>query len=233
MARQYGVDVSGHQSDANWRLFEEEKEFVVVEAYQPGDPSAPPTNGHVNDYLVRNAQAVRTYQMVLQFYHFPNAAGPADAAAQVGAWMKALDDAGIPFEGSMVWFDIEASWSSKENAWVLGPYWPDDPEGNVRFIQALIDALEDPTTGKPRCTAGIYTNESSWRLITGSTEQFCGVPLWWSHNGTPPDVPFTRFGGWTSFSMIQYAQEQGNSDDGLYDLDWYPTTPTTQSSASE
>lgn len=88
-----------------------------------------------------------------------------------------------------IWLDIEGA-----------DYWYSDTSKNIDFIQGLVD--QATLRGK---MVGIYTGNSQWTPITGSTTKFGSYPLWYAHyDNNPSYSDFYAFGGWTAPVRKQY-----------------------------
>jgi len=109
----------------------------------------------------------------------------------------------------MVWLDIEGT-----------QYWTTSTSTNQNFFQGLVSELK--TLGK---TIGVYTSQSQWSPIMGSS--YTGgssYPLWYAHYESPPQPnfnDFVAFGGWTKPAMKQF-QGTTTTCSASVDLSWYP-----------
>ena len=121
---------------------------------------------------------------------------------EVGVYMFPCPTCGNP-EGQMnslidglnsstygkIWLDIEGS-----------QYWYSDTSKNIDFIQGLVDQAS--VRGR---SLGIYTSNSQWTPITGSTTKFGSFPLWYAHyDNNPSYSDWAAFGGWSAPVAKQY-----------------------------
>ena len=89
----------------------------------------------------------------------------------------------------MLWLDIEGTWSS-------------DYTANVNFIQGMVNEA-----AALNITLGMYTSKNSWTAITGNSDKFSSIPLWYPHYENTPNPSFSDFvpfGGWSKPNVKQY-----------------------------
>jgi len=103
-----------------------------------------------------------------------------------------------------LWFDIE------------GPqYWSTDVSTNVAFMTELIK-----TATSLGVTFGIYTSESQWQPIMGTSTIGSPFELWYAHyDNSKSFSDFTPFNGWKTPTMKQYNGDSTLCGVGV-DLDW-------------
>ena len=91
----------------------------------------------------------------------------------------------------MLWLDIEGS-----------QYWYSDTSKNVNFIQELVNESK-----ALNITVGIYSGNSQWTPITGSSKAFSNLPIWYAHYENTPNPSYSDwvpFGGWASPAIKQF-----------------------------
>jgi len=181
--REYGVDDSVSVTQEQWIcLVGDGARFAVVRAYRNADGGTPDTAAPATIAAARSAGLD-----TIDVYLFPVADGSKTAAQQADECMSYLSAHGASY--GTLWIDVEPAAATG---------WSHDTATNIQFIQELIDAVQ-AAGGSP----GIYTGTSDWQQLTGDTDQFSSVPLWWSSH----DRDYTPFGGWNAPAMVQYAYD--------------------------
>lgn len=192
----YGLDVSDLVTPDQWQCLVTQRnaQFAVVRCYRNADNGIPDTNCLPTVLAGWNAGL-----KFVDLYHFP-VIRDKSAQEQVDEDLGFLFDNHVRF--GRLWLDVEGSTG--------GDTWYPDVSENVAFIQDFVTAVQDRGV-----TAGIYCGTSGWDDITGNTEQFKDLPLWWSSHG----ATFSSFGGWTTPFMVQYAYATAHCDVS-YDSDY-------------
>ena len=158
--------------------------FTTIRAYCSG--------GHTDPNAVATiANAWSGGQNYVDAYIFPCVASCAASGPSAKQQIKDTHSYLSNSKYGMLWLDIE------------GPqYWFSDTSKNVQFIQDMI------TEGKAlNITLGIYTGNSQWSPITGESNQFSSLPLWYPHYESPPNPSYSdwvSFGGWSKPAIKQY-----------------------------
>jgi len=137
-------------------------------------------------------------------YMFPcvTSCGYSTAASQMQDFISQLSSNGVQF--GTLWLDIEIY------------DWFSDQGQNQGFFNALVGAAGGQQLG-------VYTSQNNWCTIMGCS--FSGgssLPLWYADwDGIPDFSDFSPYGGWSSPSMKQFADD-GSFCGVSYDIDWYP-----------
>lgn len=174
----YGTDVSQPVSVSDYSCMKSNGfTYTVVRGYQQSN--------HVDPNAAQTiANAWNGGMDEVEVYLFP-----CPTCGNPEAQMDNLIDGLVGSTYGMIWLDIE------------GPdYWYSSTSSNIEFIQGLVN--EGNARG---VKLGIYTGNSQWTPITGSTTQFKAYPLWYAHyDNNPSFSDFTPFGGWTQPTRKQY-----------------------------
>jgi len=98
-----------------------------------------------------------------------------DPTKQINA---ALDASGNPSELSfpIVWIDV-----------VAASGWSSTPDKNNAYLDKVISAVQKYYSTQPQLVLGLYTTQQDWKTITGDSQKYSNLYLWWSHNGSAPD----------------------------------------------
>ena len=186
-----GIDVSEAISESDWTTLIDNLslDFAIVRCYRNAqgglvDSNCLPT--------LKNAQLAGLADLAV--YHFPvlQSKTPEDQAAE-SIDLIVTNSLDI----TCLWLDVES-----------GSPWSSDVARNRDFISRFVSTVK--AAGVP---AGIYCGTDGWQSITGDSQMFADLPLWWSSHGHR----FEDFGGWTSPDITQYLYDQrlsGISYDG-------------------
>jgi len=127
-----------------------------------------------------------------------------DVTNQVKA---ALDASGNPQELSfpIVWIDVvaESGWGSDVNK-------------NTAFLDNIVKAVKAYYSKQPQLVLGIYTTQQDWKTITGDSQKYSGLYLFWSHDGSAADC--TEWddgkpnGNWQIALMKEYQIDAVDAD---------------------
>jgi len=176
----YGVDISSPVSKESFTCMRNAGyTFAVARAFesinQP-DSNAPAT--------IANAWAAGLLHVDVYIFPCPTCGNP---AGQIQRMLSFLKSHGSRF--GMVWLDIE------------GPqYWHSSTSENQAFFNGLVSELKNQNIH-----VGVYTSESQWVPIMGSSTAGSSYPLWYAHyDGAPNFNDFRSFGGWSKPSIKQF-----------------------------
>nr|CAD2185944.1 unnamed protein product [Meloidogyne enterolobii] len=91
-----------------------------------------------------------------------------------------------------IWFDIagDAGMNNANRTY----RWYEDKERNIKFIEEMIEILKENNK-----LNGIYSSKSHWTSITGNTQKFKEIPLWYNsfdEINNFNDYTNKFFGGW-------------------------------------
>jgi len=180
----YGTDVSQLTSvDAFTCLKKNGYSFTIVRAYQNG--------GHTDPNAVQSIKnAWAGGQSHVDAYIFPCVAACANTIS-AGQQIQATHNFLSGTKYGMLWLDIEGS-----------QYWYSDTAKNVNFIQELVNESK-----ALNITLGIYSSNSQWTPITGSSKAFSTLPIWYAHYENTPNPSYSDwapFGGWMKPAIKQF-----------------------------
>jgi len=191
-----GIDVSDPISSSTFTCMKTQGvDYVVVRAWHSSgtfDSNAPAT--------VAAAHSAGITDVDVYMFPCPTCG---NAANQVTTMINDLKSGSVDF--SMLWFDIE------------GPQYWTDQTTNVAFMTELMK-----TASSLGVSFGIYTSDSQWVPIMGSSTIGSSYQLWYAHYDNEENFnDFSAFGGWTSPSVKQYAGDATLCGSDV-DLDWRP-----------
>jgi len=125
--------------------------------------------------------------LFVDVYHFP-VINTKTAAAQAQENLQFLADHNVRY--GRMWLDVEGDRTSGT--------WHPEQQQNVEFIQEFVTTVQAAGV-----VAGVYCSTDTWNDITGNTDQFAALPLWWSSHGKD----YAAFGGWAAPMLVQYAYD--------------------------
>ncbi len=105
----------------------------------------------------------------------------------------------------MLWIDVEGT-----------SYWSSSAANNVNFLHGMVNQAKNRGVN-----LGIYSSNSQWTPITGSTHDFSSLPLWYAHyDGKDNYSDFAAFGGWSKPAIKQYQGTTATCSASV-DLNYY------------
>jgi len=169
----------------------------AISVIRVGGPDGKPPAG-VTETTVNNAVLAQ-----FQSVHYciqPKFIAGGDPTAQVNAALDATGNpAGLSFP--VVWIHL-----------VGNSGWGSDSPPNIAFIQAVVGAVKKYYSKQQNLVLGIYTNRDAWDEITGNSQAFADLHLFWGDDGGPPDCSDWDWrrpdGGWTQPLMKEIKRNQ-------------------------
>jgi len=169
------------------------KSFGIVRVYQSNGKVDPNGPSSISNAWKGGMSHVDGY--IFPCYSCGNAAGQIDATVNNLSGTKY----------GMLWLDIEGT-----------QYWSSTASNNVKFLHEMVDRAQAKGV-----SLGIYSSNSQWTPIMGSSHDFASLPLWYAHyDGVDNYSDFAAFGGWSKPSIKQYAGTTSTCSASV-DLNYY------------
>jgi hypothetical protein len=187
----YGADISTSVTTATLQCLKTSSPAINYIIFRAGrstgspDPEAPQN--------LNNAIAAGYTSDNLGVYIFPCPRCASTGAAQVSAMMNSLISANVGSTFSTIWLDIEGG----------DLYWLSTSAENQAFFNSMLTQAQ---TYLPTYKIGIYSSNSQWSPIVGSSFSAAQFPIWYAqYNSFQNFGDFTPFSGWSVPAIHQYA----------------------------
>jgi len=189
-----GVDVSTAVPQSDWTCLKNAGyAFAVVRCYR--------SSGSVDPNCASNVKYAKAAGIKnVDVYLFP-CFSCGNPAGQVSATVSYLKNNSVPY--GELWLDVEGTWGSTS--------------ASQSFFSGLVS--ETKVLG---VTTGVYTSQSQWTAIMGSSYKGGDAyPLWYAHyDNSPSFSDFVAFGGWTKPAIKQYEGDATVCGVGV-DINYY------------
>jgi GH25 family lysozyme M1 (1,4-beta-N-acetylmuramidase) len=203
-----GIDASHYQGAINWDL-------VVADGIVFGIIKATDGNAFIDPTFDTNWTGMRRAGVIRGAYHFFRPL--TDPVEQAEHYLSIVGDL-LHYTDLPPVLDVEAYPSEVYQQWHTLPL-----EERKRRVRKWLVTVRGYVGRWPM----IYTNQGTWQLTLGDTDDFINYPLWVANYGTDqPRVPANNWGG-KGWRFWQHTN-QGivNGIGGYVDLDVYKSIPT-------
>ncbi len=203
-ARARGADVSVYRGNVNWVKVKNRTDIVF------GIAKATQGIFLIDETFDTNWVGMRRVNLIRGAFHFflPKSA----PIAQANHFLKVVGDILHPTDLPPI-LDVE-----DYPLWVREGWRSIPVHTRINRIRRWLERVEEVTGRVPI----IYTSQSSWRAITGDSQDFTRYPLWVANYGvSSPSMPANNWGGrgWFMWQFTEHGEVRGINPPT--DLNWF------------